>query len=219
MSINQVKNEEILNVFKKETVMTLKQLTALLNCSRRTTQRRLLQWGTYTSYNHNGRFYVLSSSAKFEENGLWKYKGICFSRNGNLKQTINALLHQSSEGFTVGEISKLVGVSLSSFLAQSCYFEQLRREKIDGRFVYFSSDETTFTNQKQKRQEIGYRIKLTRLPTDTEAIIILVEKIKHPDVSIEQLSKKLNQKGHPIKTESIRNLFESHGLEKKTMVT
>lgn len=219
MSIEQRETEDIFKVFKKEKVMTLKGLADFLNCCKRTVQRRLAKWHACTSYNQNGRYYTLPSIPKFDKNGLWKHKGIFFSRNGNLKQTIIALVTPSSAGLTVAEISQFVGVNLSSFLSQGRYFEQLRREKVAGRFVYFSSDEAAFNKQKQKRQENETRAKLTRLPTDTEAVIILVEKIKHPNLSIEQLCVKLSQKGHRIKGESIRNLFERHGLIKKTVVT
>lgn len=218
MAIEKKEHVDILKIFKKEKVMTLKELGDFLNCCKRTVQRRLSKWRAYTSYNQNGRYYTLQSIPKFDEKGLWKYKGIFFSNNGNLKQTIAVFVIQSTAGLTVAETSKLVGVNLNCFLSQGRYFEQLHREKVFGRFVYFSSDEAAFIKQKQKRQENETQAKLTRLPTDTQAVIILVGKIKHPKLSIEQLCVRLRRKGHRIKCESIRNLFECHDLIKKTVV-
>jgi predicted ABC-type ATPase len=94
---------------------------------------------------------------------------------------------------------------------------QLRREKIAGRFVYFSSDKATYARQEQKRKEDDACLKLTKLPTDAEAVIVLVELIKCPELSVEQLCIRLNKKGHGIKGEIIQNLFARHGLLKKTM--
>lgn len=217
MSLINVNNDAIQAAFKKEKVLTLDQLTDLLNCSRRTVQRRLKEWGTYASYNKNGRYYVLSRIPKFDANNLWKHKGIFFSKTGNLKETIHALVNQSLAGLSVSETSRLVEVPLSSFFAQSRYFEQLRREKISARFVYFSKEESTFIKQKLQREAIENREKLESLPSDMLVIMILVEKIKHPDSSIEELSKNLCRKGHQVTKESICNLFEHHGLIKKTV--
>lgn len=100
-------------------------------------------------------------------------------------------------------------------MAQPRNVEQLRREKIGGVFVYFSSDETTFHKQKQNRLEHNEQEKLIKLPTDADAIILLVEQIKHPQLSIEQLSMRLSKSGHYIKPEVIIRLFEHHGILKK----
>jgi hypothetical protein len=178
-----------------------------------------MQWKTYTSYNQNGRYYVLSYIPKFEENGLWKHKGILFSKNGNLRKTVVTLINNSMAGHTATEAGKLLGVELRTFLSQESNVSQLRREKLLGRFVYFALDEKIFIQQKKRRMEEDTRTKLTMLPTDMEAIIILVERIKQPDLSIELLCARLNQKGHQINSELIRNLFQCHGLLKKTSVT
>ncbi len=72
------KNEDVLKIFRKEKVMTIKQFVDLLHCCERTVQRRLRQWRTYTSYNYNGRYYTLPDIPKFDENGLWGYRRIFF---------------------------------------------------------------------------------------------------------------------------------------------
>jgi len=210
------KNEGVLNVFRKEKIMTIKRLTGLLNSSNRTGQRRLQQWHTYTSYNQNGRYYVLPDIPKFDKNGLWKYKGIFFSRHGNLTQTITALVNTSQNGLTVSETSKFVGVALSSFMVDGRKALPLRRDKVAGRFVYFAFDETVYHRQKEKRQKHDTYTNLTELPSNAEAVIILVERIKWPKLSIENLCKRLKRKGHQIDHATIQGLFEYHGLQKKT---
>ena len=51
-----------------------------------------------------------------------------------------------------------------------------------------------------------------RLPSEFEAIAILVEKIKHPPLSLEELADKLKGKNLNIEPEVIENLFLHHGL-------
>jgi hypothetical protein len=219
MPILHEKDLLALNDFKNQKVMDVNQLAELLDYSIPTVRRRLKQWGAYTSYNYNGRYYTLPDIPKFDAHGLWTYKKILFSRHGNLRQVVIHLIQDSPAGLTTRETEELAQVSMRSFMPCFRNTADLRREKIAGLFVYFSSDEATYTKQKEKRLEDDTRLKLTRLPTDAQAVIILVERINHPELNIEQLSLKLNRKGHKIKTEVIRTLFEHHDLLKKTVGT
>ena len=142
-------------------------------------------------------------------------ENIFFSKYGNLKKTVFSLVNSSQAGLTATEIGKIVGISPRSFLSHLRNAPQLHREKIDSRFVYLSSDKIVLANQKQKRQENKVQTKLLKLPTDAQAVVILVEKIKYPHLEIKQLSMNLNKEGNRIKPEVILNLFEHHGLFKK----
>jgi len=64
--------------FISEQVMTLSQLEALLSCSQRSVQRYLSKWGTLRSYNHNGKYFSLPVTARFDSFGVWKYQDIGF---------------------------------------------------------------------------------------------------------------------------------------------
>ena len=57
--------------------------------------------------------------------------------------------------------------------------------------------------------------KTQRLPSEFEAIAILVEKIKHPQLSLEELANKLKGKNLHIEPKVIENLFLHHGLVTK----
>ena len=203
------------NVFKREKVITLKRLVCLLKRCNRTAQIYLKQWKTYTSYNQNSCYYALPDIPKFDSNGLWRYKGIFFSRYGNLKETVIHLVNDSEAGLTGTEIGELSGVKPKSFLSHFRNLPQLYREKINDRFIYFSSDKTLLTKQMKKRQDDNTRANLLKPPTDAETVIILVERIKHPQLSIKELSIRLSKKGCRIQEEVIRNFFEKHGFLKK----
>ena len=60
----------------------------------------------------------------------------------------------------------------------------VKREKHRGRFIYLSDHPQIYSRQKQRRvsqqADVGF-------PTDSEAVEILVQLIKHPDLGIEQL--------------------------------
>ncbi len=193
-------------------VITIDMLTSLLNSSIKTARRRLKLWEAYTSYNENGRFYTLPSIPEFDANGLWAYRSIRFSKYGNLRQTAINLIKLSRAGLDAAEINDLLGISVRSFLSALQKHADIRREKIQGRFVYFAAVEQEFNEQKSRRVSMT---RITQLPRDTEAILILVETIRNPHLSAEALSVKLRESNCVVTPESISNLFAYHGLTVK----
>ena len=107
-----------------------------------------------------------------------------------------------------------MGISVRSFLSSRQKHADIKREKIQGRFVYFSDSQKDYVKQKELRDAMTRTIKL---PSDIEAIAILVETIKNPHLSIDQLAGKLEHNNYRISSERIENLFSYHGLSIKKM--
>jgi len=200
--------------FRKRKVLVVEELAELLASSLATTRRRLKEWHAYTSYNRNGRYYVLPDVAKFDQHGLWRYKTIFFSKLGNLRKTVIHLVRNSPAGLTGAEIGELVGLAPRSFLSHFRDEPAWEREKLEARFVYFSSDKPVLAEQRQKRQEQSTTP--LWLPTEAEAVVILVERIKHPEASIEDLSVLLRKKGSRFSVGELCDFLRHHGLLKKT---
>jgi len=209
---NQSKGMKYLRIKK---VARLAELAEHLDCSPRTVQRRLADWQAIRSYNQNGGCYTLPEIAAFDANGLWRYKGVFFSRFGNLSETFVHLVAVSQAGLTAAEAGALLGLRASSFLWSFRDHQALKREKQHGLFVYYSSVPAVYTKQSEQRDRMPGK---ARLPMDFEAVAILVEKIKGPALSNEELSRRLGKQRLSIAPEVIGNLFAKHDLSvKKTL--
>jgi len=210
--------KKVLETFNQHKIMTIDQLTHLLQSSVVTVRRRLKKWHTFTSINQNGRYYTLPDIPFFNEHGLWSYQAVLFSKHGNLKQTILWLIHQSQSGLSAGEIAKIVNLSPnSSFFTQLKNASGIIRKKHHGRFVYFSDRPQHVQRQINKR--ILRQSSSLEMPTDADAVVILVELIKHSGISIKQLTAKVQKKGRKIDSSVILRFLESHDLLKKTLDT
>jgi hypothetical protein len=199
-----------LDYFSQQKIITLEQLIELLECSAITARRRLKQWQTYTSINKNGRYYALPQIPEFDPSGLWRYQAVLFSKHGNLKQTIISLITESPKGLRASQIAQLVDlVPNSSFLSRFKEVAGVKREKHRGRFVYLSDQPEIYARQKRGWIAAG-------LPTDAQAVIILVQLIKHPDIGIEQLAGHVSEQGPPIESAAIRSFLQLYDLLKKT---
>lgn len=196
-------------------VVTLDELALHLHCSARTVQRGLAKWQAISSYNRNGSYYTLPDIAAFDADGFWRYRGIFFSQFGTLSATFVQLVANARAGLTAAEAGELLGVRASSFLWSLRNHPELVREKYQGLYVYFGSEKAVCKKQREQRSLLHEK---ARLPADFETIAILVEKIKSPGLSNEELSKRLGKQKLSIASEVIGNLFVKHGLSvKKTL--
>ncbi len=201
-----------LKFFRLKKVVTLDELALHMQCSTRTVQRRLAKWGAISSYNRNGSCYTLPDIATFDANGLWHHRGAGFSESGTLSETFVRLVANSRAGLTAAETGELLGIRPSSFLWPLRNHPDLMREKLQGVYVYFSSAPSRCDDQRRERLLVQ---KAARIPTDFEAIAILVEKIKCPAISNRELAKRLGKQKLSIAPEVIGNLFAKHGLTGK----
>jgi len=206
-----------LQKFRRQKIITIAQLVKLLTCSLITARRRLKKWQAYTSINQNGRYYTLPRIPVFDENGLWRYRTVLFSKHGNLTQTIVELIRTSQQGLSAVEIAGIVDLAPnSSFLSRIKNAPGVRREKHQGRFVYLSASPEIYGKQKHK-WTVSQRI--TDFPTDAQAIIILVQLIKHPDISVEQLAGIVSEQDQQVDPDTVTRFLQFHDLLKKTSDT
>ena len=205
--------EKILTKFRVAKVLTIAQLTALLSCSVRTARRRLKQCGAISSYNRNGRFYTVPQVAQFDSNGLWRWRGVCFSCHGSLPRTVVAVIRDSEAGLTASELGAILGVNAYSFICGFVSHPEITREKQAGRYVYFCSERAVRQQQSQRRQQADRA--RTDLPSDAVAVAVFAEMIRHPDASVEQTSRRLAVQGTNVSPAKIRLLLQQHGLAGK----
>jgi len=206
----------VIGSFKKEKVVTVVLLATWLSCSIVTARRRLKAWNAYTSYNRNGRYYTLPEIAEFDDNGLWRYRGIFFSKHGNLKQTLVHLVTVSAQGLSGAELGELLGLQPRSFLSHFRDHPALYRKHVMGRWIWFAADPGI--REKQTRGRLaGVGPKEPRMPSDLEAVMILVDLIRHPNSGLEQIARRIKPEGFDVDVAAIRRLLAHHDLLKKTL--
>lgn len=215
IDVDQIKKTRSLLTRKR--VFSFGELLSLLNCSVRTGRMKLKEWETYTSYNKNGRYYTMPTVPRFNENGLWRYEGIYFSRHGNLRRTVVHLVGESPSGLTGKQIGDIVGLSARSFLHHFRDVPGLCREKHEGVYVYYSDDADGYPQQVQNR--IRSQVDDSQGISDMDAIVILVALIQHHHIGVEEILALPDLQGRGLSRRRIEVFLESHGLVKKTPAT
>ena len=215
LSEGRLKN--VFDLLEDIKVFTLERLVSSLSCSIPTARLKLKQWGAYTSYNQNGRYYAMSTVPRFDNNGLWHYEDIYFSRYGNLKNTIVQLVERSPSGLPGKEIGALVRLDPRSFLHHFRNAGGIQREKTEGVYVYFSDNPVTYKQQRKSRLKVAHPT--GEFLSDAGAVIILSALIKHHGICLEEIMALPEIRIHKISSAAIRNFLERNGLVKKTPTT
>ena len=200
---------------KRKKVFDFPMLLFLLNCSVRSGRSKLKQWHAHTSYNNNGQYYALPDVPRFNEDGLWWYRGAYFSKYGTLKNTVVHLIGVSPTGLTGEQIGRIVGLDPRSFLFHFRDAPGIQREKHQGVYVYFSDDESRYEQQVANRLE---EIALGESIGDADAIVILVALIKHHDITADHIAELPEVMERKLQAMAIDNYLRQHGLPKKTLL-
>jgi hypothetical protein len=214
---NEKKLKSVFRVLEDQKVFTLDQLVSSLSCSTPTARLKLKQWQAYTSYNQNGRYYTMPTVPRFDENGLWSYEAISFSKYGNLRNTVVHLINNSPLGLTGNEIGDLVRLPPRSFLHHFRNVAGICREKRDGVYVYFSDDVDRYKEQVRNRSRAF--IPEGKPLNDADAIVILTALIKHHGITVEDIMGLPEVRGRGFSRVVINEFLDRHGLLKKTPTT
>lgn len=169
--------ESFLERHKIGTLEELKE--ALGTSSTMTVFRKLKPLGYQTSYSHRGKYYTLSRTPRFNEQGLWDYDSVWFSRYGHLLDTSEHFVEVADAGVTTVELQDWLHVEVQEPLLHLYRAKRIEREQIDNLYVYVSADLGQRRRQLLRRREpqaaweIGEPIPETALSPELRAAIVL----------------------------------------------
>ena len=124
--------------FESQIVLDMKEMKTILGTDVDMTIYRNLKRLCYiSSYSHAGKYYSLERLARFDQQGLWHYFDIHFSKSGTLKDTVIYLLERSKEGYLAKELQQILQVATHNVLLALCRNNQIIREQTGSNFVYF----------------------------------------------------------------------------------
>ena len=197
----------------------LVELIAKFGFGKSTAFRILKKLNILTSINCRAQYYIFPPGLKFNRYGLYIAEGKCFSRFGNLLNTITALVNQSSKGITSGKISDLVRTNAQLQLRDLTRVEKVYRKRIGREYVYFSAD-TVKRSKQLKRVKPKSETAVIELNGESrnfliDTVKILVAYIQNPSFSPKSIALSLSRRGENIRTEKVKAVFEKFSISKK----
>lgn len=209
--------EQIHQLLLKNTIMSLKQLRAELQDRPRSSLfRDLKKLDLISSYTHTGQYHALRRLVKFDEDGLWFFQDVGFSRYGTLKRSLVHVITHSQTGMTHREMRKLFRVEVQKPLTDLVSSNAVARQLLPSRIhVYLSADETSVA-QLERRLAMGDQALEVALPAESIRIEILVEVIRAPERNLDEkvLGPLLRKRGVLVKDEEVRTVLAYYDIKK-----
>ena len=144
--------DAILRLLQRQTIATMDEVKGTLGTRADITVFRKLRSIDYlSSYSHGGRYYALKELARFDDRGLWTYRGVHFSRFGSLLETAQTFVNRADRGLFANELTAELHVETKEPLLKLVRQQRLGREEVSGRYLYCSSE------RKKRRDQIFAR--------------------------------------------------------------
>jgi hypothetical protein len=209
--------DRIIRLLQSKDVVTFEEMqNALGAASRATTFRYLKQVQYMRSYNHNGRYYTFRDPTRFDRWGLCSHEDIYFSRDGELGNTVRRLVGESEAGMTQRELQNLLKVRVQVLLLEAVRHDQIRRELVEGFYLYLHNDPAIGNTQLKSRHEriASRRFLQDSVKIDDHIIIeVLLILIRHPDYRPVDVARALRGHVPLITTEQVIEVFSRYNLE------
>jgi hypothetical protein len=123
--------EKLEQLFSKNMIVGLPDIQRALGDVSVQTAFRYLKLVPYRrSYNHNGRYYAFYDSSRFDCLGLWSFKGIHFSVDGSLRNTVRRLVYEGPAGFTHRELQQKLQLRVHNTLLELWQKKEIARESL-----------------------------------------------------------------------------------------
>ena len=213
--------EQIHQLLLKNTIMSLKQLRSELQDRPRSSLfRDLKKLDLISSYTHTGQYHALTRLATFDEDGLWFFQDVGFSRYGTLKRSLVHVITHSQAGMTHREMKKLFRVEVQKPLTDLVSTNAVARQLLPSHIhVYLSADETSVA-QWERRLAIGDKALEVVLPAESIRIEILVEVIRAPERTSDEkvLGPLLRKRGVLVKDQEVRYVLAYYDIKKKRIL-
>jgi hypothetical protein len=219
------KESEVVRRLRRKRIGTMKTLCAELAVSHMTVFRALSKYGYHSSVNHNASYYTLHDIPRFDVDGLWTYRKVCFSEHGSLSRTLVNLAEKSPAGLTVTELEQRVKTRVGNLLSRLCQQQQLNRCFAGREAVYLAVDTERQRQQERARQE-SYSLRASsssdaaqvRFPPRYDVITVLevlMQIIKTPAAEAAELAKMLRVRGVKTTAVKVQRVLDFYGIKKK----
>jgi len=208
--------EQLTSWLRRKKVADMRELRDVLGGrSRRSVFRDLAKAGYRTSYTHVGRYYTQEDIPVFDDQGLWFYRDIGFSRAGTLKQTVAEQVEQTPDGRPHDELQGLLRVRVHNTLLGLVREGRIGRERVGRVYLYVSAEPERAAQQVAERRELSALMaEMLRVPTDEEVVEVLVEALRAAPAipAPDQVAWRLVARGMRLEPHHVQMVYEEHGL-------
>ena len=147
--------EAMQKLFEDKLTYSSENLKKHFVCTHQCIWENLKKVGYYSSFTHNSKYYTLADIPEFNDNDIWFHNDpligeIGFTKNKTASNLILSLINSSKAGLTERNITDIMKIRISNQLGDFVKKAEIRKQKIENEFYYFSIDEKQYNKQYAK---------------------------------------------------------------------
>ena len=132
--------DDLARALRRSRIATMPELKKALGTEVDVTVfRKLKQLDHRNSFSHRGAYYVFDEATHFDQDGLWSFQSVWFSRWGTLLDTAEAFVEDSAADCFVEELDNLLHARAKEPLLKLVQQERSTRQTVGGLFLYCSA--------------------------------------------------------------------------------
>ena len=196
MNVQHPRLETIERIIRKYKIQSFVTILSKMDCSSITLRRDIKAIGGTTSYTHRGKYITLADIPVFNENGIWFYKKVGFTKFKNSLDLIVNVIN-TKEGITKENIEEILKIKISKQIQILLKQNRLHRVKLGAKYFYLS--EELAKNKKRQMQLLPIYIEeyYDKKVNITDLIVVL----------------KVVLSEHKIDTDNLKKLVEKYSLQ------
>jgi hypothetical protein len=196
MNVQHQRLETIERIIRKYKIQSFVTILSKMDCSSITLRRDIKAIGGTTSYTHRGKYITLADIPVFNENGIWFYKKVGFTKFKNSLDLIVNIIN-TKEGITKENIEEILKIKISKQIQILLKQNRLHRVKLGAKYFYLSEE---LAKNKKRQMQL--------LP-------IYIEEYYDKKVNITDLVAvlKVVLSEHKIDTDNLKKLVEKYSLQ------
>ena len=139
------------DLFSSKKITSFQVIVESIKCPEITIRRDLRDLEAITSFSHQRRFLTLPDIPTFDENGIWFYEDIGFSRYRDSLALIVEIINNSENGMSRESIEEILGIKIFQQIQTLLARSKLNRVKVGNRYIYLPEQ---MIKEKKRRVEL-----------------------------------------------------------------
>ena len=207
--------ETIERIIRENQIQSFETILGKVDCSSITLRRDIKAIAGITSYTHGGKYITLADIQVFNENGIWFYKTVGFTKFKNSLDLIVSIINNAKEGITKEEIEDILRIKISKQIQILLSQNRLHRVKLGAKYCYLSEE---LAKNKERQMQLldtdieDYYDKKVKL---TDLIAVLKAVLTEYKIDMNNLKKLIKKYSLDVPIKKVEQLIVKYDLSLK----
>ena len=180
----------------------------------KTIQRDLKTVNAITSYTHRGKYITLPDIPAFDENGIWFYKQVGFTKFKNSFDLIINLIN-AKECITREELEEILHIQISKQIQILLTQNRLHRVKLGAKYCYLSKDVAKDEKRKIQLLDIDIEDRIDRKIKIADLVAVLKAVLVEYKIDMNNLKKLIKKYSLEVPVKKVEQIILKYNLSSK----